>query len=1166
MAWSRLLVPALGLGLAVAATRARAEHPPIRLPPAVVETLRAGPARGIDQDAASLINRALKPVLQPLFDELFAAEGADLRITAQGKPASEGGGTEIQALCYAQRDRGPDPAWWASVWLRVNEAADAEVTRPYREWRGRLERATTPTARTLGALTAFGDSSLRGDQGFASYRWFADGDHLMVLLKSARGEEAGARAKQLHALLTRHGLYSLRQRLLGAGAPPAATPKPLSVRLFDANPLYLAGRAPEESPQADELLARLTQERVAVAGDGLSRVVLRLDLDAPGVARLIVPDDERPFDDGRVTMLFGGRTAEVESAGRKSHVALALYTPPPSFEEPRRRVADGEAPPPGARALLRDVVATRTARLALELGPDAARMEARPEPVDVALVRPPTVLIHGTFDDPVECWDRSAREPPAEPAAGEVSMVTALRRQGHAVFLLDFRETNGSSRGRPKDSDFAGNARTFWTAPMGAYDALRTYREGLDVAVAQVDVVGHSLGGLIPRLWASTHYNPPGDAAPVFDRERTRAFRRADNFGRGDVHRLVTIGTPHQGSDFASLAVALQDMPPPLRAALATLLGHRSPEPALWLAERAAIQYLRLAEGYGVSPVVRDQAAYLPSQPNEALRRVGPTPVPSHAVVCTAALPDLLRFGETYKMPMRVVAWWLLNARPASVGSFFTLRGQQRELPRIYGESQDAGGRHGSDAAGGESWLFDESWTPAPSQQFTLYALGRAVLFGNTQNDMIVRVQSQTGGLPLQCTSLVRGVLHSFASRYAAVQERVVEALGGAAWRFHAEGFLEPGPMENVAAFVAMQSPARRAEAVESSNIPPSHAEAISHVAVANDTFILHRPVNRHAEALVAAHMATKDMHVKGKSASWGPQRGFIPVQQRFSKMWLDEREKIPRFDHKVEECLHAGRARQSPLRVLAHGREHEVLVVRGEGLDALDAIVLRPVAGGELRGWRNGSGQDFDPASALPAPSLPPTEIERRGLEPLMVLADRHSALPLTADFDLLAVAARAPCDAPRDDPEQGFVCDWQVELIRRINEQVRLRANYVGGNVVHHGPEANFPLSEGADYPIAVFEPSGRIGVVPKGPPGEHDRHLKAYFHRLIGWGYSVRPNLQRWDWGPYDPERYPTTGWRPQDRALLPEAASSPDDPFDSHEGDELVLPAAAGSGGR
>jgi hypothetical protein len=51
------------------------------------------------------------------------------------------------------------------------------------------------------------------------------------------------------------------------------------------------------------------------------------------------------------------------------------------------------------------------------------------------------------------------------------------------------------------------------------------------VAAVQADVVGHSMGGLIARsMW----YSP--------------TFSRNTNYGRGLIHKLITLGTPHLGS------------------------------------------------------------------------------------------------------------------------------------------------------------------------------------------------------------------------------------------------------------------------------------------------------------------------------------------------------------------------------------------------------------------------------------------------------------------------------------------------------------------------------------------------------------------------------------------------------------------------------------------
>jgi hypothetical protein len=410
-------------------------------------------------------------------------------------------------------------------------------------------------------------------------------------------------------------------------------------------------------------------------------------------------------------------------------------------------------------------------------------------------------------------------------------------------------------------------------------------------------------------------------------------------------------------------------------------------------------------------------------------------------------------------------------------------------------------------------------------------------------------------------------VLHSFAPRYGRVQQAVLRLLGESERDFDPRGFPAPRYLQNVEPFQARQDPAARAKAVSASGYVPSHAEAISLIAMQENVVILARPVNRNATALIAAHNATKNMHVKGKSASWGPQKGFIPVEQRFSKLHFakqDRKRQIEKYDGEVEKCLRAQRAQQKPLVVQVGGVTFAVLVVEGIE-DPERAIVLEAQAGGTYHGWKNGPLATFDAANPPGAVEITAAEIERRGTRPLMVLADRNSGKLLTADYDMLAFATRFNPRAPLNDPEMGGICPYQIELIQKINNEVRIRTNYIGGDVTHHGPEVLFDKSPGADYPITAFEPSGYIISIRAGRKGRSDYWLKRYFHHLKTRGWIIEPNHAAWRWGDYDPNQWPGIGYFPDDR---PKPEDSPDNAFDSDEGDEqpLALPAGQGEEGR
>lgn len=969
--------------------------------------------------------------------------------------------------------------------------------------------------------------------------------------------------KKVHALLD-----AFAQAYRGAGAEAEPRAEVGGVRLLDANPIYTGGMPVDDIVGHEDLRKYVKTERKAVAADGVTQIVIEVELDEPGLLRLETAK-KTEFEDGEVRMLFGGRALATGAGSERRHVAYALYTPPRAFAEPLGRRSEAFRPTDRYRRR----VAMREIQLVASTGKSMKQLKPTDKPVSIPLVRPPVVLVHGTFDNPEQCWEESARE--IEPSKGTISMAEALRRAGYIVSKVDYRETNGMVREGMRDhSSFRENARVLWERLSGIYDTLSLYRNELDIAVTQVDVVGHSLGGLIPRLWVSDEYNKPDNLgiAP-FHRFQTKGYRRIGNFQQGDIHRLITIATTHKGSDLGHLGIVVEDLPrPTLEVAVARFF---SGEPTAVVTDRGGLEgaglwVLGALKGYGISAAVRDQRPHLEASPNAAIADIGATRVPSHAIVCAASLGDMTTFDAEYKLPMQAIAFWMLNARPAVVRDFFLQRGQAEDLDRLFGmlNALDQTNRRPAEGAG--HWLFDAARGFWRKNSFTLYAIARAMLFGNSQNDMVVRVESQRGDLPFQYRTFVPGVLHSFATRYERVQHAVVEALCGPHWRFSPEGFPAPTPMRNNEPYEPDQDAAERAAAIEASNIVPSHAQQLAYVADQEDIIIVMRPVNEHATPLIAANIATKDMHVKGKSSNWGPQRGYIPVEQRFSKLHFEttDREKqIKKFDGKVRECLDSNRARETALEITVAGTRHAVLVIDDDKLEPPQAIVLKPLDGEGYKDWQNDGVMQFDPSKALPDAPFPADEIERKGTRPFMVLADRNTRVPLTADYDILAFGPRFETGELIWDDEMGAVAAWQKDLISKMNKYVRLRANYSGGNVSHHGPEVQFELSPGADYPNAVFEADGDILLIREGPPGQKDLYLKRYFHLMRAQGWNLAPNPHTWNWGEYDPERWPYSGWRPEDHLQLPAETSEADNYFDSDEGDEPVaVGAAAAEGGR
>ncbi|MBK9982356.1 MAG: hypothetical protein IPP15_08020 [Saprospiraceae bacterium] len=169
----------------------------------------------------------------------------------------------------------------------------------------------------------------------------------------------------------------------------------------------------------------------------------------------------------------------------------------------------------------------------------------RSDSLSIPIVRPPVVLVHGTYSDPEKAWKT--------PIAGGISFYDRLVSEGFKVFTVNYKETNGSVGFTSDHTGFADNAKVVWGDVYpentgGIKDALVYYRDSLKIAATQADVIGHSLGGILPRVYASSYFNPD--------------YKRKENFMQGDISRLVTIASTHFGSHLGELQTFLNGLTP----------------------------------------------------------------------------------------------------------------------------------------------------------------------------------------------------------------------------------------------------------------------------------------------------------------------------------------------------------------------------------------------------------------------------------------------------------------------------------------------------------------------------------------------------------------------------------------------------------------------------
>ena len=132
------------------------------------------------------------------------------------------------------------------------------------------------------------------------------------------------------------------------------------------------------------------------------------------------------------------------------------------------------------------------------------------------IVRPPVVLVHGIWSK-AGAWGGDYKKDDVY----------------HSTFAGDYSATNGAhyTINSPRIQEFVSSG-------------LKAARDK-GYAATQADVMGHSMGGILTRLYIASD-----------------KFKRPDNFGQGDVRRLLSLDTPHSGSTFPNLVVALHRLKP----------------------------------------------------------------------------------------------------------------------------------------------------------------------------------------------------------------------------------------------------------------------------------------------------------------------------------------------------------------------------------------------------------------------------------------------------------------------------------------------------------------------------------------------------------------------------------------------------------------------------
>jgi len=248
-----------------------------------------------------------------------------------------------------------------------------------------------------------------------------------------------------------------------------------------------------------------------VAADGVTEMLVRIPASSAGdqFTLTLLNDQNSPSDnpdDDGCLMEVGGtscsssltvQAVDLISLNPGSPIpaaAFALYRAPVDFVRPSRP-ADVDLAP-----------GERSVSLQLQ-----SQLQRGPVIVPIRIVRPPVVLIHGIWG--------SAASWQSFPLASDPRFTT---------YKVDYGDTSGD----------AIDVNTLRVAMQlfGKAGYLQEFKTSADVAAVQFDAITHSMGGLIVRNMA-----------------KYPLFLNGTNYRQGYIHKLVTLDTPHLGSQFADI-------------------------------------------------------------------------------------------------------------------------------------------------------------------------------------------------------------------------------------------------------------------------------------------------------------------------------------------------------------------------------------------------------------------------------------------------------------------------------------------------------------------------------------------------------------------------------------------------------------------------------------
>jgi len=343
-------------------------------------------------------------------------------------------------------------------------------------------------------------------------------------------------------------------------------------------------------PKSPTELEKASVKRSGIVTDGITKLLLRMH--ATESVEFSIADNNQNCNLGTLKTrdLSSSRCdvlkVEPENVGENGECVFAVYESPKNSED-SGKIKSGK-------------------NIEIQYKPSSKKDF---ETQALKIYPPPVLLVHGLWSEPKK-WGESTSIISCSgcmPSQVTNGLKGFLENNGYkdAVFAVDYKNVKDANF--PAAESFDPQTTRFGVPQLKSKieEVLKIYREK-DIAISQVDVVGHSMGGLIAR--SLVKYT--GD---------DYKYRRLDNYMQGDFNKLITIGTPHHGTRVADLLVHGKCREQSVCA--------KVPTTTLPCNRMTLEDYFRKV-GKPVGPAVYDLQTG-----STALKNLGETKVPAHAIV-----------------------------------------------------------------------------------------------------------------------------------------------------------------------------------------------------------------------------------------------------------------------------------------------------------------------------------------------------------------------------------------------------------------------------------------------------------------------------------------------------------------------------------------------------